>query len=374
MKEKKIKIVHFTSGLVAGGVEEMLYNYCKFLDHDKYEFVVAYQHDPVESCKEKIESIGCKTIRITGRNESFVGNIKDSIALIKREKPDIVHAHMNLMNFCALYAAKKCGVNIRISHSHIAEINRGLLFRVLAIIFKWLCVKYATALFTCGEEAGKYLYGLKRMKSGKVILVRNAVDLEYFEITEAKRFECRNELKLHDSFVVGHIGRFSKQKNHERVLSIFKAILQYKDNAILLLVGTGELLDEIQNKANEMGIGEKVKFLGTTGSIDRIYATFDAFLLPSLYEGFPVVSIEIQAANIPALFSDTIAKTCKITDAIQFYSLERNDNEWAEKLLDMTTSFKPCELSELKKLYDIRSKADLLDLYYTKLLLGARYK
>ena len=104
---KKIKILHFVSGLISGGVEQMLYNYCKFMDHEKYEFVIVYQHVPVLTCIEKMESIGCKTIRITARSENFIKNIKDSIDVIQSEKPDIVHAHMNLMNFCALYAASK---------------------------------------------------------------------------------------------------------------------------------------------------------------------------------------------------------------------------------------------------------------------------
>ena len=371
MKEsRKIKVMHFVSGLVSGGVEEMLYNYCKFLDHKKYEFIVVYQHKPVTSCIEKIQSAGCKTVRITARSENFIKNIKDSIVLIKKEKPDIVHAHMNLMKFCALYAAKKSGVPVRISHSHIAEKNKGIVFRTMASICKRLCIRTATALFTCGEEAGEYLYSSRLMKSGKVALIKNAVDLDYFKITDDIRLENRKELELMDDFVVGHVGRFTQQKNHERLLKIFKSLTKYKENAKLLLVGTGELEEHIRTKSKELGIDNKVVFYGTTNAISKVYSVMDMFVLPSLYEGFPVVSIEIQAANIPALFSDTIAETCKITDAIQFYDLSKSNDEWARKVIETYEKFEPCDLTKLKKLYDIRSKASYLDKCYDKLLAG----
>lgn len=115
---EKIKVMHFVAGLKSGGVEQMLCNYCAELNNGNcsYEFVVVYQHEAVESCKEKIEEAGCRTRRITARSENFVKNLIESYRLIKEEQPDIVHAHMNLVNFCALYPAKLSGIKVRISH------------------------------------------------------------------------------------------------------------------------------------------------------------------------------------------------------------------------------------------------------------------
>lgn len=223
---KKIKILHFVSGLISGGVEQMLYNYCKFMDHEKYEFVIVYQHVPVLTCIEKMESIGCKTIRITARSENFIKNIKDSIDVIQSEKPDIVHAHMNLMNFCALYAAKKCGVKVRISHSHIAEKNKGIMFNMMANVFKQMCIKYATAYFACGEEAGLYMYGKKKMEAGEVTIIQNAIDLQYFSKNKELNEHFRQTNNLNGKFIVGHIGRFSQQKNHNKLIDIFNEILK----------------------------------------------------------------------------------------------------------------------------------------------------
>lgn len=362
--EKKIKIMHFVSGLKCGGVEEMLYNYCKFLNHDKYDFVIVFQHEPVQTCIAKVESIGCTTVRITGRDESLIRNIKDSLKIINREKPSIVHAHMNLMNFCALYAAKKNGVKVRISHSHIAERNRGVVIQLAKEFFKYLCIRYSTALFSCGEEAGIFLYGKKRLESGKVKLVENAIDLEKFNIDPKLKMEIKKDLGLNENFVVGHVGRFSNQKNHTRLLDIFKRILDIKRNAILLLVGTGELESVVRIKAQSLGILNKVIFYGTTQEMNKIYSLMDVFVFPSLYEGFPVVSVEIQAANVPAVFSSAITPTCKITEAIAFMDLECDDEIWARKVIDHFNEFKPCDLEELRKQFDIRERAHKLDIYY----------
>lgn len=367
---KKIKILHFVSGLISGGVEQMLYNYCKFMDHEKYEFVIVYQHVPVLTCIEKMESIGCKTIRITARSENFIKNIKDSIDVIQSEKPDIVHAHMNLMNFCALYAAKKCGVKVRISHSHIAEKNKGIMFNMMANVFKQMCIKYATAYFACGEEAGLYMYGKKKMEAGEVTIIQNAIDLQYFSKNKELNEHFRQTNNLNGKFIVGHIGRFSQQKNHNKLIDIFNEILKINENSFLLLVGTGELEDEIRRKVASLGISNNVLFYGTTDKMNEIYSVIDVLLLPSLFEGLPVVSIEVQAANVPAVFSSSIAPICKITDAIRFVDLNKNDKEWAEETISHYLSFKPCDLTDLQEIYDIRSNEKKLDNIYNRLLNG----
>lgn len=365
---KKIKIMHFVSGLLSGGVEEMLYNYCKFMDSKKYEFVIVYQHDPVLSCIQKMQSIGCKTIRITARNENFVRNITDSINVIKNEQPDIVHSHMNLMNFCALYAAKKNGVDVRISHSHIAEKNRNLLFNMFAFCFKRFCIKYATDYMACGKEAALYLYGAKRLHSGEVTIVQNAIDLQSFARNNKLNIAFRKKYNLEDKFVVGHIGRFTYQKNHERVIDIFNELLKVQENSILVLVGTGELENKIKDKVKNMGLQDKVIFYGTTNDMREIYSSIDVLLLPSLFEGLPVVSIEVQAANIPAIFSTSVAPSCKVTNAIRFVELEKNNKDWAKIIIDHYTSFEQCDLHDLQELYDIRGNARKLEKYYERTL------
>lgn len=360
----KIKVLHFVAGLVSGGVEQMLCNYCGAMDNDKYEFVVVYQHEAVTSCKEKIEEVGCRTIRITARSENFFKNIVDSYNIIKQEQPDIVHAHMNLMNFCALFAAKIARVDVRISHSHIAEKNKSVVFKIMASVCKLLCTIAATDLMACGEEAGTYLYGKKRMKAKKVKIIENAVNLNYYNIDADERKKERSNNGLKDAFVVGHVGRFSYQKNHEKLIQIFYELKKLKPEAVLMLVGTGELEDEVKSKVEKLNLTNSVIFYGTTKDMKKVYSLLDFFVLPSRYEGFPVVSVEIQAARIPALFSDAIAPTCKLTDLIEFVSLNESDEIWAKSILQFFEKKHDADLTMLKEKYDVKENAKKLDNYY----------
>ena len=366
---KKIKVMHFVSGLVSGGVEQMLCNYCEELSNsENYEFIVVYQHEAVNSCKEKIEDAGCRVKRITARSESFIKNIVESYLIIKEENPDVVHAHMNLMNFCALYAAKCAGIKIRISHSHIAEKNKNLGFKIMALLCKKLCICSATMLLACGKEAGEYLYGEKRMKSGRVKVVENAIDIRKYSIDREEKLRIRKNKDCNNEFIVGHVGRFSYQKNHERLVAIFYELKKIKPNAKLLLIGTGELENQVRQQVKRYGIEKSVIFAGTTKTMRDMYALMDVFVLPSRYEGFPVVSVEIQAAQIPSLFSDTIAQTCRLTDYIDFYSLNESDEKWAKKILECVEKERCSDLENLYSKYDIKEKAKSLDKIYKRSL------
>lgn len=367
---EKIKVMHFVAGLKSGGVEQMLCNYCAELNNGNcsYEFVVVYQHEAVESCKEKIEEAGCRTRRITARSENFVKNLIESYRLIKEEQPDIVHAHMNLVNFCALYPAKLSGIKVRISHSHIAEKNKRLSFRIMAFICKKLCIGSATVLLACGKEAGEYLYGKKRMETGNVQIVENAIDIRKFTFDNEEKLRIRNAAGLNGDFVVGHVGRFSYQKNHEKLVAVFYGLTKIRKNAKLLLVGTGELENQVKQQVKEYGIEKNVIFAGTTKNMKDMYALMDVFVLPSRYEGFPVVSVEVQAARIPSVFSDCIAPTCRLTDYIDFYSINESDDNWATKIIECAERKRNTDLDELYSRYDIVKNAKHLDLIYRRSL------
>lgn len=257
---------------------------------------------------------------------------------------------------------------MRISHSHIAETNRNILFRIMAAICKFLCVHAATDLMTCGQEAGIYLYGKRRMQKGKVLLVENAINLDYYDIDPEVREKIREQHKLQDQLIIGHVGRFSYQKNHEKLIHIFSEISKRRADAVLLLVGTGELEEQIKELVQSLNIQDKVIFYGTTKNMREVYSLIDVFVLPSRYEGFPVVSVEVQAARIPALFSDTVAPTCKLTELIEFMPLDETDENWAKKTLECSTKNRNIDITALKEKYDIKEKAKMLDRYYCQAL------
>lgn len=356
---KKIKVMHFVSGLVSGGVEQMLINYCNNMDHDKFEFIVVYQHEPVQICIDKIKDAGCKTIRITARNENFFKNITDSFKVIKKYKPDIVHSHMNLMNFCCLLPAYILGVKVRISHSHIAEKQKSTLYKIGSLICKILIKLFSNVFLACGEDAGKYLYGSKT----KFKIINNAIDLDSFKY---KGDNLRNSLNLQEKVIIGHVGRFTKQKNHKRLINIFKEFLSVQSEAILLLAGTGELEQEIKRYVSELNISDNVIFLGPVLNMNKFYSSLNLFILPSLFEGFPVVALETQAAGVISLYSDNIDKNIKITDLVHLLSLKNSDVEWARKMNELleTKYKKDFNIQLTEAGYNIKKESEKLEKIY----------
>lgn len=367
--DKKIVVMHFVCGLSSGGAEQVIYNYCKHMNRKKYKFIIIYQHKPDYECIKKMQDAGFETIRITARCDGFVRNIIDSYAIIKKYKPDIIHSHMNLMNFCALFPGLLAGVKVRICHSHIAEVNKNFLYQVMAFICKKLNICSANSYMACGREAGEYLYGTHMMKKkNKIYILVNAIDVDEFIRNYAVREIVREKLGINENLVIGHVGRFSEQKNHTRLIDIFNEVKKINQDARLLLVGAGEKEKEIRNKVSELKLEKEVIFYGTSKNISDIYNAMDVFVLPSLFEGFPVVSLEVQAADLPAVFSDTIADTSRITEAIHFISLKETDKAWAEKIIEVYNTRKSNDISGLRYKYDVKVKVKELERLYENLL------
>lgn len=359
---KKIKVMYFFSGIISGGAEQVILNYCKYLDKDIYDFIAVYQHEPIKECLDKFTNLGFETVRITARSENLLKSIKDTCKIIKEFHPDIIHTNMNLMNFIPLSISKIYGINGRISHSHICEKDKSFIYRCIASICKSLTCSAANVYLACGEDAGKYLYGNR-----KYIILNNAIDIDDFNfITD----NYRERYSLHNKIIIGHAGRFTHQKNHKRVIDIFAQFHKSNNDSVLLLAGEGELKKSIIEYVHEKGLDDSVIFLGIVKNMCAFYSAIDLFLFPSLYEGLPVVALEVQAAGKPILMSDKIDKNVLITSLADMLSLEKNNNEWSNKMTEMirrpkSSNYK-IELTEAG--YNVKKEANKLDGLYTNLL------
>ena len=186
----------------------------------------------------------------------------------------------------------------------------------------------------CSELAGRWLFGSKVYNQGKVYLLNNAIDLEKFKYNKKIRDKKRRELGIsEDTLVIGHIGRFVEQKNHRFLIEIFNEIHKKENNTILVLAGQGPLMNEIKEKVNCLHLENNVKFLGQRNDANELYQAFDVFLLPSLYEGLPVVGVEAQATGLLCFFSDDMTKETKILDSTVFMSLNQKPDYWADTIL-----------------------------------------
>ena len=187
---------------------------------------------------------------------------------------------------------------------------------------------FYTDALACGVEAGRWLFGRKKFK-----VLQNGRDVEVFSFNQEIRKQMRTQLNLQDEIAIGHVGGFFEQKNHRFLLQIFKEIVKIEPTAKLYLIGDGPLKETMEKRAK--GISKNIIFVGTTNRVADYLQAMDGMLLPSLFEGLPLVAVEWQLNGLPCVFSDVITKDCCFTDNVEFLSLEKDPSVWAKELIVM---------------------------------------
>ena len=342
-------------------------NYYRHIDRTKIQFDFICDEDSTNIPYGEIEKMGGKVILIPPYQKVFKYH-KKLKEVLKSGGYKIVHSHINTLSVFSLFAAKCAGVPVRIAHSHSTtnkkEKKRNLLKQVLRPFSK----VFATDYMCCSELAGRWLFGNKEYDNGNVYLLNNAIDLDKFKYDEKLRKEKRKELNIkEDTLVIGHVGRFVEQKNHRFLIDIFNEVHKQKENSILLIAGHGPLMEEMKEKARNLGLEKNVKFLGQRNDINELYQAFDVFCLPSLYEWLPVVGVEAQATGLLCIFSDDMTKETNVLDSTEFLSLNQSVEEWTFTILKKYKSFKRknCTNEISKKDFNIKKEAKkLIQKYY----------
>jgi glycosyltransferase EpsF len=361
---KKITIVHFVNGLNNGGVERVILNYFKYINLEKYDLHVITQGESDEKCLEEFKKMNFHIHTVTKKSESILKNIKDIYKILKIYNVDIVHAHMTVTNMFPLIIAKICGIKTRINHAHLSYEKMSYLKRCMCIIG----MLFSTHYFACGRKVAISVFGKQKVNNNRVIILNNAIELERFQFKPEVRNNVRKELGINNKFVVGNIGRFVHQKNHDFLIDVFYEILKYKNNAYLLLIGTGELEDKIKNKVIKLGIENNVIFLGTQNEVEKFYQAMDVFLLPSIYEGLAVVLVEAQASGVKCVASNSITKEAALTSKVSFLPLD-NKSLWVnETLKDNYLIRENCNDQITFKGYNIKYEAVKLNDFYSNIV------
>lgn len=347
-------------------------NYYRHLDHNKIQFDFICDDDSTNIPYDEIEKLGGKVILIPPYQKVFKYQ-KELRRVLRDGKYKIVHSHINTLSVFPLYAAKKVGVPVRIAHSHSTTNKKEWKKNLLKQVLRPFSKKYATNYMCCSELAGRWLFGDKTYDEGKVYLLNNAIDLDKFKYDKKIRDKKRKELGINeDTLVIGHIGRFVAQKNHTFLIDIFNQFHKKEKNSILLLAGQGPLQEEIKNKVRELGLDDSVRFLGQRNDANELYQAFDVFLLPSLYEGLPVVGVEAQASGLLCFLSDDMTKETKVLDSTVFMSLFNTDDEWADEILTNLKDYKRINTnSEVSNNgFDIDKEKNELENLYVNILSG----
>lgn len=369
-KEEPIRIAQIVGKWLGGGVEAVVMNYYRHLDHSKVQFDFICDDDSTNIPYDEIEKLGGKVILIPPYQKVFKYQ-KELRRVLREGKYKIVHSHINTLSVFPLYAAKKVGVPVRIAHSHSTTNKKEWKKNLLKQVLRPFSKKYATNYMCCSELAGRWLFGDKAYDEGEVYLLNNAIDLDKFKYDKKIRDKKRKELGIkEDTIVIGHIGRFVAQKNHTFLIDIFNQFHKKEKNSILLLAGQGPLQEEIKNKVGELGLDDSVRFLGQRNDANELYQAFDVFLLPSLYEGLPVVGVEAQASGLLCFLSDDMTKETKVLDSTAFMSLSNTDDEWATSILDNYINFRRKDTTSdiTKSNFNIKYETNKLKNKYSELL------
>ncbi|MBR2798475.1 MAG: glycosyltransferase [Clostridia bacterium] len=249
---------------------------------------------------------------------------KNTLMLLRNGGYDCVHIHGDVAYLLLIFAraARRAGVRRIILHSHAAGVDGGS--RRLKAALHGLCRgalrNSATDFVACSDKAAEWMY--PGLDVSRVKMVANGVELSRFAFDPAARERVRGELRLEDAFVVGHVGRFAYQKNHDFLLEAFAAMRRRVPNARLLLVGEGVLFDQIRQKAERLGLADAVIFYGASNDVGALMQGMDLFALPSHFEGLPVVGVEAQAAGLPVLFSDRVTRQAGLTAHVRFLPID----------------------------------------------------
>lgn len=365
---KPIRILHCVTIMNRNGLENRLMDIYRNIDRSLIQFDFMTNRRESGEFDAEIELLGGKVYhmsRIAPRSFfRYMGELRSFF----QEHPEykIVHSHLNTLSTWPLLMAKRAGVPVRIAHSRNASMDRN--FKMLYKAFSRLFINgQATDRFACSRSAGIWLFGKKQVKQDTFHVIPNAIQLDRFLYTEDKRHKMRCELGIPEKeLAVVCVARFSHQKNHGFLLSVFSEVHRKNPDSKLYLVGQGELEQEIRSQVSELGLVDSVVFLGSRADVGNVLTAMDAFLFPSFYEGFGTVMIEAQCSALPVLASDAIPYETKLCDCVEFASIQDAPDAWAEKILSLVERTQRRDNSEVIRAngYDIRQSYAWLQRFY----------
>lgn len=339
-EKKRIKInmkrlLCILSNMNAGGAETFLMKVYRKIDRTKYQFDFCL--NTIERCfyESEIEKLGGKIYRIPAKSENlqlFKNQLENIVAENKYQY--VLRITANAAGLMDLKIAKQAGADVCIARSSNSNSEKGIKNVVAHILGKLLYSKYVDVGFAPSELAAEYTFGKRSVERNKVSIIHNALDINVYEFNPSRRESIRQEFGLSDSdLLIGNIGRFMSQKNHNFIIEIFDKIHNLIPNAYLVLVGNGELENIIRDQVKNKGLERNVIFTGVRSDIPDILSAMDVMLMPSLYEGMPNTVIEAQATGLPCVISDSITSEANITGLVKYVPLSKSSDFWADEVL-----------------------------------------
>jgi len=275
--------------------------------------------------------------------------------LLKTEDYDAVHIHGDVANKLLVsgLAAKHGKVKKIILHSHASGVDGN--HRAMKILIHKLCrnllKNVGSEYVACSDLAAEWMF--PHIKKEQIVIVNNGVDLDRFRFCEEIREIQRKKLGAENQLLIGHVGRFCYQKNHDYLLAVISEVKKRGIKAKFLLVGEGPEEERIKRKVKEEDLGEYVIFYGVSDQIQELFQAMDIFVLPSHFEGLPIVGVEAQAAGLPVIFSDKITREARLTENVAYLGIEQeNLTEWADRIQE----FAAADIRREKTYYELKKR------------------
>ena len=361
----KIRVAMITNHFEITGISTVILNLCKSLDHEKYILTVIAGRPIAEENRIECEQNDIHLIELPSRHQEPAKHYLGLWKAFKHNQYDIIHVHgSSSLMAIELTIAKLAGIKCRIAHSHNSTCPNMRVHRLLNPYFKTI---YTKAL-ACGKLAGDWLFGENRFE-----ILPNGFHTELFAFDDAERHRVRKELNIEDKFVIGHIGRFNGQKNQPYLIRVFEQIANQRKDTILLLVGTGPDFDKTKSLVETSPYRDQIILYGSTTETSAMYSAMDVFVLPSRFEGLPVVLLEAQISGLPCVVSDIVTHEVDFGE-IKWASIDNNPGEWASIVLNICVKtdewrkqYRNSHTLQIEE-YDIKHTVKQLDRIYSSLL------
>lgn len=348
------------------GVSAVVVNYYRHLAKERVKCDFLLYASAESDLEEEIIAHGSKIYTTGQPSGRRIGLYRRNVEQFFSEHAGeyaIIHLHIPNAAFIILHCAKKYGVPVRIMHSHNARGADGIGKKIRNFLLNKWGIYYANYFMACSAAAGVYLFGKKLYSQGHVTILNNAISMDEYRYDAEKRRKIRERLGIGEEVLLGHVGRFVEQKNHRGLLDIFSELCEQGWKGKLVLLGDGELQSAVRKRVEELKLTDRVIFAGVVTNVNAYMSAMDIFLLPSLYEGLPVVCVEAQAAGLPCLVSTNVTREIALTDRVKFLD-NANIPEWCNEIESLAGTL-PNRTEEIyMNSYDIEKQAKRLEEIY----------
>ncbi len=361
-----IKVAVIGGPVLSGGKKNLIMEYFRHMDKSQVQMDIICNDDSNAIPTDEIESLGGRVF-IVPSFKNLKGHTDELYKLFVKEKYDVVHAYNSMMNLFPMYAAKKAGIKVRISES-LSMAAPGEWKTYIKYMLRPLAHIYCNYYMACGKDCGIFQFGQKDYDEGKIAIFKTAINTEFNSFQPELRDKTRQKYDWMNKVVYGFIGRFEHQKNPLFLIDVMHEIRKRQENAHFAIIGAGILEEEMKMRIHECNLQDSMSWLGRREDIQQFYNAFDAFLLPSRYEGLPVVGLESQSCGLPMFFSTAVTPEASACELGHFIDLKEGASGWAEKIIPIVEMNIPVRRSHAQEVanagFDSKTEALRLQQYY----------